>query len=57
MNELYEDEKRVKALSMRIFFRFQSLGRLHHHKLDFNHKSKVRALFTVIIMIKVSHYY
>merc|ERR1719432_465977 len=20
--------------------RFQSLGRLHHHKLDFNHKSK-----------------
>jgi len=24
---------------MRIF-RFQSLGRLHHHKLDFNHKSK-----------------
>ena len=22
-------------------FRFQSLGRLHHHKLDFNHKSKV----------------
>ena len=28
---------------MRRIFRFQSLGRLHHHKLDFNHKSKVGA--------------
>ena len=30
----------LEAKQMGIF-RFQSLGRLHHHKLDFNHKSKV----------------
>jgi len=29
----------LEAKQMGIF-RFQSLGRLHHHKLDFNHKSK-----------------
>ena len=37
----------LEAKQIRIF-RFQSLGRLHHHKLDFNHKSKVRGLFTTI---------
>ena len=30
----------LEAKQIRIL-RFQSLGRLHHHKLDFNHKSKV----------------